>query len=114
MPYQIQYGLSIERQFGEKATGAVSVYSARGIGAFRSVDVNAPTPQSGYTVRPNPAYGRVRQMQPAGLLEGSGMDISYRGRLNKYFTGFGRYTWSHYESNTDGIGWFPAEPVRPQ
>ena len=82
--------------------------------SFRSVDINAPTPQSGYTERPDPAYGRIRQMQPAGFFEGSGLDVSYRGRFNKYFTGFGRYTWSHYESNTDGIGWFPAEPVRPR
>jgi hypothetical protein len=113
IPYQIQYGLSIERQLGEKATGIVSVYSARGIGSFRSVDINAPTPASGYTERPNPAYGRIRQMQPEGFWEGNGMDISYRGRLNKYFTGFGRYTWSHYEANTGGIGWFPQNQFAP-
>jgi hypothetical protein len=112
-PYQIQYGLSIERQLGEKATGVVSVYSSRGIDSFRSVDINAPTPQSGYTVRPNPAYGRIRQMQPEGFWEGDGMDISYRGRLNKYFTGFGRYTWSHYDSNTGGIGWYPQNQYDP-
>jgi hypothetical protein len=98
---------------GEKATGIVSVYSARGIDEFRSVDVNAPTPESGYTVRPNPQLGLVRQMQPAGFFEGSGLDISYRGRLNKYFTGFGRYTWSHYEANTGGIGWFPQNQYAP-
>ena len=113
IPYQIQYGLSVERQLGEKATGVVSAYTARGIDSFRSVDINAPTPQSGYTVRPNPDYGRIRQMQPAGFWEGSGFDISYRGRLNKYFTGFGRYTWSHYESNTNGIGWYPQNQYAP-
>src|SRR5579863_9153945 len=113
MPYQVQYGVSIERQLGEKATAVVSVYSMRDIGAFRSIDVNAPTPQSDYTERPDPAYGRVREMQSDGFLEGSGMDISYRGRLNKYFTGFGRYTWSHYESNTDGIGFFPEIQADP-
>jgi hypothetical protein len=113
IPYQIQYGLSIERHLGEKATGVVSVYSARGIGAFRSVDINAPTPQSGYTVRPNPAYGRIRQMQPDAFWKGDGMDISYRGRLDKYFTGFGRYTWSHYDANTGGIGWFPQNQYDP-
>ena len=109
----MQYGLSIERQLGERATGIVSVYSARGIHEFRSVDVNAPTPDSGYTVRPDPAFGLIRQMQPAGFFEGSGLDISYRGRLNKYFSGFGRYTWSHYESNTGGIGWFPQNQYAP-
>jgi hypothetical protein len=113
IPYQIQYGLSIERQLGEKATGVVSVYSARGIDAFRSVDINAPTPESGYTVRSNPAYGRIRQMQPEGFWQGDGMDVSYRGRLDKYFTGFGRYTWSHYDANTGGIGWFPQNQYDP-
>ena len=113
IPYQIQYGLSLERQLGEKATGIVSLYSARGIDSFRSVDINAPTPQSGYTLRPNPAYGRIRQMQPEGFWEGEGMDVSYRGRLNKYFTGFGRYTWSHYEADTGGVGWFPQNQYDP-
>ena len=113
MPYQMQYGLSIERQLGEKATAVVSVYSTRDIGAFRSIDVNAPTAESGYTERPDPSYGRIREMQSEGFLEGSGLDISYRGRLNKYFTGFGRYTWSHYESNTDGIGFFPENQADP-
>jgi len=113
LPYQIQYGLSIEQQLGERATGVVSVYSARGIDAFRSVDTNAPTPESGYTVRPDPEYGMIRQMQPAGFWEGSGLDVSYRGQLNKYFTGFGRYTWSHYESNTGGISWFPQNQYAP-
>jgi hypothetical protein len=113
IPYQIQYGLSLERQLGEKATGVVSVYSSRGIDSFRSVDINAPTPQSGYTVRPNPAYGRIRQMQSAGFWSGDGMDISYRGRLDKYFTGFGRYTWSRYDSNTGGIGWYPQNQYDP-
>jgi hypothetical protein len=113
LPYEIHYGLSIERQLGEKATGTVSVYSMRQIGTFRSLDINAPTPQSGYTLRPNPGYGRIREMQPDGFMEGSGMDASYRGRLNKWFTGWGRYTWSHYESNSDGIGWYPQNQFAP-
>ncbi|HWG20649.1 MAG TPA: TonB-dependent receptor [Terracidiphilus sp.] len=113
IPYQMQYGLSVERQLGEKATGTVSVYSMRQIGEFRSVDINAPTPESGYTERPDPAYGRIRQMQPAGFVAGTAMDISYRGRLNKYFTGWGRYTWSHYESNSDGIWWYPQNQYAP-
>jgi hypothetical protein len=113
IPYQMQYGLSIERQFGEKATGIVSAYQTRGIHEFRSVDINAPTPESGYSVRPNPDFGMIRQMQPDGFLEGNGLDVSFRGRVNKYFTGFGRYTWSHYESNTNGISWFPQNQYAP-
>jgi hypothetical protein len=113
IPYQIQYGVSLERQIGERATAIVSTYAARGIDSFRSVDINAPTPQSGYTLRPNPDFGRIRQMQTAGFWENYGMDISFRGRVNKYFTGFGRYTWSHSASNNNGIGWFPQNQYAP-
>ena len=113
LPYQLQYGLSSERQLGEHGTGIVSIYSARGVHEFRSVDVNAPTPESSYTDRPDADYGMIRQMQPEGVFVGDGLDISYRGEFNKYFTGFGRYTWSHYDSNTGGIGWFPQNQYAP-
>jgi Carboxypeptidase regulatory-like domain/TonB dependent receptor-like, beta-barrel len=113
IPYQMQYGFSIERQLGERATGVISVYSARGIHEFRSVDINAPTTASDYTERPDPNFGVIRQMQTAAFFEGNGLDISYRGRFNKYFTGFGRYTWSHYANNTGGIGWFPQNQYAP-
>jgi hypothetical protein len=113
VPYQIQYGLSIERGFGKSAVGTVSAYSIRGADRFRSVDVNAPTAESSYTERPNPEYGRIREMQPEGTFVASGLDISLHGELNKYFTGFGRYTWSHIESNQEGIGWFPQNQAEP-
>ena len=113
IPFLIHYGFSVERQLGEKATGTVSAYSMHGVDMFRSIDINAPTPQSGYTSRPNPDFGRIRQMQPEGLFLGNGMDVSYRGMWNKHFTGFGRYTWSHYESNTGGISWFPENQLDP-
>ncbi len=113
LPYQIQYGLSIERGVGQGGTLTLSFSGQRGIHNFRSVDINAPTLVSGYTERPNPAYARIRQMQPAGFWENYGMDISYRGRLNKYFTGFGRYVWSHCAGNTNGIGWFPQNQSAP-
>ena len=113
VPYQIQYGLSIERGFGKTGVGSVSAYSTRGIDRFRSVDINAPTAASGYTERPDPEFARIREMQPEGTFWANGVDISYRGELNKYFTGFGRYTWSHVESNQEGIGWFPENQSNP-
>ena len=113
VPYQIQYGFSIERGFGKNATGTISTYSVRGADRFRSIDINAPTPQSGYTERPDPTYGRIREMSPEGTFIGNGLDISFRGTVNKYFTGFGRYTWSHFESNQEGIGWFPQNQYAP-
>ncbi|WP_263358233.1 TonB-dependent receptor [Acidicapsa ligni] len=113
VPYQIQYGLSVERGFGKSAVAVISAYSVRGVDRFRSVDINAPTPQSNYTERPNPEFARIREMQPEGTFIGNGMDISFHGELNKYFTGFGRYTWSHFESNQEGISWFPQNQQDP-
>lgn len=112
-PYQIHYGVSLERHLGEKATATISLFSNRGVSLFRSVDINAPTPQSGYKQRPIASVGRVRQMQPAGTQIGNGVDISYRGRYNKYFSGFAHYTWSHYENNTSGIWWYPQNQYLP-
>jgi hypothetical protein len=113
VPYQVQYGLSVERGFGKSAVASVSAYSIRGIDRFRSVDINAPTPESNYTVRPDPEFGRIREMQPEGTFWGNGVDVSFRGELNKYFTGFGRYTWSRFESNQEGISWFPQNQYDP-
>jgi TonB dependent receptor/Carboxypeptidase regulatory-like domain len=113
VPYQVQYGLSIERGFGKSGVGAITAYSTKGIDRFRSVDVNAPTEASGYTERPDPTFARIRQMQPEGRFEANSMDISYRGEFNKYFTGFGRYTWSHIASNQEGIGWYPQNQANP-
>ena len=114
IPYQIQYGLSIERQLGERATGTVSVYSMRGIDMFRSIDINAPTALSGYTLRPNPAYGIASaRCSPQDFTRATASTSPIAASSNKYFTGFGRYTWSHYESNTGGIGWFPQNQSAP-
>lgn len=112
-PYQIQYGLSIERKVGQSGELSVSGYSMRDLHAFRSVDINAPTPESGYTERPNPNYARIRQIQSVGFMDGNGLDIQYHGRYNRYFSGFARYTWSHYGSDTEGIGWFPQNQDDP-
>ncbi len=113
VPYQIQYGLSVERGFGKSGVGTISAYSIRGIDRFRSIDINAPTAASDFTVRPDPKHGRIREMQPEGTFWGNGLDISYHGEFNRYFTGFGRYTWSRFESNQEGIGWFPENQEEP-
>lgn len=106
-PYQIHYGVLIERQLGDKATISIGGRVNRGEHLFRSVDINAPTPMSGYTRRPNPNVAQLRQIQSAGLQKGSAFDINYRGRFNRWFTGFAWYSWSHYSNNTSGIGYFP-------
>ena len=112
-PYNVHYGLSLERQIGEKATITIGGRRNRGVDRFRSIDINAPLPQSGYTVRPNPNYSQIRQIQSAGTQDGSALDINYRGRFNRWFNAFAWYTWSHYSNNTSGIYWFPENQQDP-
>jgi hypothetical protein len=52
-------------------------------------------------------------MQPEGTFRDERLDVSFHGVLNKYFTGFGRYTWSRVESNQEGITWFPQNQLDP-
>ncbi|HEX3437782.1 MAG TPA: carboxypeptidase regulatory-like domain-containing protein [Pseudacidobacterium sp.] len=111
-PYQINYGLSIDRKVGEKGVISVGGRMNRGVDLFRSVDVNAPLAPD-YNERPDPEISQLRQIQSAGTQNGSALDINYRGRLNKYFTGFAWYTWSHYDNNTSGISWFPQNQYDP-
>lgn len=111
-PYSIQYGLSLERRVGEKGTLTVGGRMNRGDDLYRSVDINAPLPPD-YTERPDAAVSQERQIQSEGTQIGSALDINYRGRLNKRFTGFAWYTWSHYANNTDGFWFFPENQQDP-
>jgi len=111
-PYQIQYGLSLDRRVGEKGTVSIGGRMNRGVDVYRSIDINAPLPPD-YSVRPNPDVSQLRQIQSEGTQIGSALDINYRGRFNKRFTGFAWYTWSHYANNTSGIWWFPQNQQDP-
>jgi hypothetical protein len=111
-PYQIQYGLSLDRKVGEKGTISIGGRMNRGVDVFRSIDLNAPLAPY-YSTRPNPNVSQLRQIQSEGKQIGSGLDINYRGRFNKRFTGFAWYSWSHYANNTSGIWWFPQDQKNP-
>ena len=111
-PYQIQYGLSLDRKVGEKGTVSIGGRMNRGVDVYRSIDINAPLPPD-YSSRPDPNASQLRQIQSEGTQIGSALDINYRGRFNKRFTGFAWYTWSHYANNTSGIWWFPQNQQDP-
>lgn len=111
-PYQINYGISIDRKVGEKGTISIGGRMNRGINLYRSVDVNAPLPPD-FSFRPDADISQLRQIQSEGNQNGSALDVNYRGRFNKRFTGFAWYTWSHYGNNTSGIYWFPQNQLAP-
>ena len=106
IPYTLQYSIGVERQITAKTTFSGVYIGNRGICVFRSIDANAPLP--GNIVRPNPDVGQVREMQSSGYLKGNALELTFRGKLNKYFSGQVQYTLSRTDNNTSGITYFPA------
>ena len=106
IPYTLQYSIGVERQITAKTTFSAVYIGNRGIDVFRSIDANAPVP--GSVVRPNPTLGQVREMQSDGYLKGNALELTFRGKLNKYFSGQVQYTTGRTDNNTSGINFFPA------
>jgi hypothetical protein len=107
IPATLQYSLGVERQLHKAATVSVTYIGMRGYGLFLSRDVNAPPPPA-YDVRPDPAYGVVRQIESTGRLHTDSLQVTVRGGLTRYFMGQLQYTLSRTDNNTNGVAWFPA------
>ena len=48
-------------------------------------------------------------MQSDGYLKGNALELTFRGKLNKYFSGQVQYSFSRTDNNTSGITFFPAD-----
>lgn len=108
IPYVLQYSLGVEQQVTSKSTFSAVYIGTRGVGSFRSIDANAPILIGGNYVRPNPSLGQVREMQSEGYLKGNALELTFRGKPSKYFSGQIQYTLSRTDNNTSGITFFPA------
>jgi Carboxypeptidase regulatory-like domain len=112
IPYVLQYSIGIEHQLTQKTTVAVTYIGSRGMNQFRSIDANAPLPPS-YQLSPHPNLGQVREMQSEGYLKGNSLELTFRGKLNRFFSGQVQYTLSKNYNNTSGITYFPAYSYDP-
>ena len=106
IPYQLQYSIGVEQQLTAKTTLSFVYIGNRGMNVFRSIDANAPV--KGGLLRPNPTLGQVRDMQSDGYLKGNALEVTFRGKLSRYFSGQVQYTLSRTDNNTTGITFFPA------
>jgi hypothetical protein len=106
IPYTLQFSIGVERQLTAKTTLSAVYIGNRGIDVFRSIDANAPL--AGTVARPDPTLGQVREMQSDGYLKGNALELTFRGKLNKYFSGQVQYTTGRTDNNTSGITFFPA------
>ena len=108
IPYSVQYSMGVEHQVTSRTTLSAVYVGNRGIGSFRSIDANAPVLVGGTWPRPNPLFGQVREMQSKGYLKGNALELTFRGKLSKYFSGQAQYTLSRTDNNSSGITFFPA------
>jgi hypothetical protein len=80
---------------------------------FRSVDANAPLAPD-YTSRPNSSLGQVRSIQSGGYQKGNSLEITFRGKPSKYFSGQAQYILSKTYNNTSGIPYFVGNSNFPE
>jgi len=111
-PYSTQFSIGIEQQVAKRVTLAATYRGAVGSKLFMSRDVNAPLP-FGYTVRPDPSKGVVRQIESSGRQRDNALDVTLRGDLGHRFTALAQYTVGRSDNNTGGIAWFPANQYNP-
>ena len=111
MPFTLQYSIGVEQQVTAKSTFSAVYIGHRGVGSFRSIDANAPV--TGNISRPDPAFGQVREIQSEGYLKGNALELTFRGKPSKYFSGQVQYTLSRTDNNTSGITFFPANSYDP-
>ncbi len=112
IPYIVQYSFGIERQITAKSTLSATYVGTRGIDLFVSRDVNAPLPPD-YLARPDLALGQNRQIQSEGYQKGNSLEITFRGKPTRYFSGQAQYILSKSYNNTSGITYFPGNSNFP-
>ncbi len=112
IPYTVQYSIGIERQVTAKSTFSATYIGSRGIDLFRSIDANAPRPPE-YLARPKPNLGQEREIESEGYQKGTALELTFRGKLSKFFSGQVQYTLSKTYNNTGGITYFPANSYDP-
>jgi hypothetical protein len=112
IPYSVNYSFGIERQITAKSTLSATYVGNRGIDLFRSRDVNAPTPPF-YVARPSDTVGQDRQIESEGYQKSNSLEVTFRGRPSKYFTGQAQYTLGKTYNNTSAITYFPGNSYYP-
>jgi hypothetical protein len=105
IPYILQYSFGAEHQVTPKSTLSVTYVGTRGIHMFRSMDANAPL-ATDYSFRPDASLGQVRSIQSAGYQKGNSLEITFRGRPLKHFSGQAQYIISKTYNNTSGVPYF--------
>jgi outer membrane receptor protein involved in Fe transport len=104
-PYTIQSVVSVERLLPGKITATVNYINTRSLHLLRIRNINAPL----NGVRPfGSTAGNIFEYESNGILKQNQLVVSANTRFNPKFSLFTNYTLSKTESNSDGVGSFPA------
>jgi hypothetical protein len=117
-PYAVQYSFGVERQVHKTITLTAAYRGQVQIKSFRSRDANAPLlpPDPSLSAdypRPDPNFGQIQQIESGGRTLLNALDLSFRGRGGRFFSGQAQYTLSRFENNTGGINAFPQNQYEP-
>lgn len=112
IPYTLQYSAGVEQQVTENSTFSATYVGSRGVDLFRSIDANAPFPPF-YVAVPDPALGQIREIQSEGYQKSNALELTFRGKPSRYFTGQVQYTLSKTYNDTSGITFFPSNSYDP-
>lgn len=108
MPLLNFFSFGVDRQIAKGASLSISYRGNIGINLFRSLDANAPFNPGASSLRPNPSFGFVRQVQSRGRQVSNALDFTFRGNISRWFSGLAQYTLGRTRNNSGGIAWFPA------
>ncbi|MDQ2949835.1 MAG: carboxypeptidase regulatory-like domain-containing protein, partial [Acidobacteriota bacterium] len=120
-PMLMQTVIGMDRQLFSHTTVSVNVMNSRGTHELLTDDINAPIPTldalppglSGNVnnlLRPNPTLGDIYDYQSTGIFKQTQLMASMNSSVGKWLTLFGRYSYTQAHSNTDGLGYMPADP----
>ncbi|MCW5965333.1 MAG: TonB-dependent receptor [Bryobacterales bacterium] len=139
LPLMMQFSAGIERQLARQTTLAVTYVGLRGVQQFRSLDLNAPTPDTGWGMRPDERFNIVRNIESSGRIESNALEVTLRGTIAPKVTGIAQYTFGKTMADFDGYAgyrgtfaresqygfgqtlanagaavWFPADSYEPR
>ncbi|MBA3442602.1 MAG: TonB-dependent receptor, partial [Pyrinomonadaceae bacterium] len=110
-PYTIQTALSIERQLPFNTTLSATYLNARTLHLLRSRNINAPLlGVNGNLVRPLGDVGNIYQYESSGRFNQNQLIFNLRSQFNRNVSVFANYALGKANSDTDGVGTFPANP----
>jgi len=119
-PYLMQAAAGFERQLPLNTTVALTFASSRGLHMLRSRDLNAPLPGTyiadvpGSGVFPLGRPGLLALMESSGLYNQNQFIVNVNSKVNRDVSLAGSYTYGRANSDTDGLGTFPANPYSMQ